>query len=260
MASRRDPLDALARFTQALDVIDPFEGIEWNEGSKEECSVIIWPRYNKMIEIWRDLVRDMLKEAIEEILNSPSLSPTEAVRLRGLIERCLLPTSPESVIPIFSRIDSILGEISGMAQNTALIIHSNSKEFGVYDFFKETKSTPFIVDTHDALDDLVRMYYGMHCFMSGTNPAFFDSLGDTCPMLKKEGAKLFERKKLFQDVYGKLPGDFLHYFFKCVCTCKPDDPPYIHPNACKNLQRFLRELAPRLHSAIRQSVQHSFNL
>jgi len=277
MASKPDPLDALTRFTQALDRIDPFEDVHWqkNDFSKMISSQKIWPRYHQMIELWRDLVRDMLRESIEEVLNFPNLPPTEAIRLGGLIERCLLPTSPESVIPIFSSIDSILGEVIGTAQNMANIIHGSSKEFGEYQYHKEPKLTSFRVRTPEALGELLRMYYGIYCIVSDTNPGFFNSLGDTCPMLIKEDAEDDERKKVFQNVYGyfeisarklsfkeafkrKKPGDLIHYFFRCVCQFEAFAT--IHPNSCKNLQRFLRELAPRLHTAIRQSVQSFFKL
>jgi len=265
MASRPDPLSLALHDTllHHIEGIDPSEGIIWSrdQAAKEESSLKIWPKYNQVMELWSEIVRNILKMSVEQCLNSSSLPHYEAARLRGLMHTYLLPYSIEPVTPIFSGvngIDYIMEEITGVPQNMAHSVHCSNRVFGAYIY--ERKSCDLNIASSKSLDDLLRMYYGLYGLMSGADPEFFDNLGKLSPMFKKQDVRSDERKQQFIAAYGYHPGDLMHYFYRCVCCNVPPRIPFIHPSSCKNMQSLLLELAPRLRTAVKQTVSKRFNL
>lgn len=261
---------------------------------KETNSQMLWPFYNHLVEKWEVFVRDLLKETVEvvytklsdsdsadtnphlqEIVSCALLhhSSNETIHQLGAMEmsRHILPRPDlwkdivdsykkhlldkcDEVHPIFdggNGIDKMFKMIFGtntcsLSQAVVPIEHKFYYHFGG----SKSEKTTFSLPSVEILSALLHYYYGAHCISTGKNSEYFSEL-DIEPFS-------LPIKPRFQACFGKIPGDFLHYFFKIIDDYKAKA--YLDFNMLRSAREFFHVLAHALCEAVSKFIKEHFDI
>ncbi len=107
------------------------------------------------------------------------------------------------------------------------------------------------LDCAEKLSTMLYLYYEVYCITSEKRLKDFSEV-------EYELFRLPTIKPKFQEKFGEIPGDFLHYLFKNVTEYKKDA--YLYYNMYRNTREFFLVLAVALYDAVSKFIKEHFDI
>ena len=275
---------------------DESEQKEYDHFIKEENSKMLWPFYNHLVEKWEIFVKELLKETVEVVFGKLALklvqcdgtdlnphlqsivycsllhhSSNKVIHQQGaaIMSSYLLPhpellkdiidsykkhllTKCEEVVCVFEGANGI-DETFKIIFNVNTFFLSNSVlplQHTYHYWNKKNKRVPLLINSVDNLSALLHFYYGVHCISSGKNSEYFSEMN--CEPFR------LPIKSKFQECFGEIPGDFLHYFFRNVSEHKKEA--YIYYKGYLCAREFFNVLTHALYDAVSKFIKEHFDI
>ncbi len=275
---------------------DEVEQKKHDHSRKVANSQMLWPFYKQLVEKWEIFVRDLLKEAVEVVYNKlcESDNTDSNPHLQAIVARSLLHHSSndeplhrqgasemsshllshpdlwrdiverykkhllskcDEVVCVFDGVSGI-NETFKMLFNTSTFCLSqallpiNCPHYYKYDYDLIPKETTVSLDCAEKLSTMLYLYYEVYCITSEKRPK----------NVSEVEYELFRLpiKPQFQERFGEIPGDFLHYFYRMVFQYKKEA--YLYFNMYKNTREFFFVLAVALCDAVSKFIKEHFDV
>ncbi len=274
---------------------DEVEQQKHHHSRKEANSQMLWPFYKQLVEKWELFVRDLLKEAAEVVYNKlcESDNTDSNPHLQAIVTRSLLHHSSNEPLHrqgasemsshllshpdlwrdivesykkhLLAKCDEVIcvfNGVSGINETFKMLFNSstfylsqavlpvNCLYYYTYNYHLIPKETALSLDCAEKLSTMLYLYYEVYCITSEKRPKKFSEV--ECDLFR------LPIRPQFQESFGEIPGDFLHYFYRNVLQYKKEA--YLYFNMYKNTREFFFVLAVALCDAVSKFIKERFDI
>ncbi len=274
---------------------DEVEQQKLERSRKVANSQMLWPFYKQLVEKWELFVRDLLKGAVEVVYNklcesdntdsNPHLqaivthsllhhSSNEPIHRQGASEmsshllshpdlwRDIVESYKKHLLSKCDEVVCVFDGVSGINETFKMLFNTstfclsqavlpiNCPYYYKYYYYDTPKETALSLDCAEKLSSMLYLYYEVYCITSEKRLKDFSEVE----------YELFRLpiKPQFQESFGEISGDFLHYFYRNVFQYKKEA--YLYYNMYRNTREFFFVLAVALCDAVSKFIKEHFDI
>ncbi len=264
MAEKPDEVASVSQCTVLVNLLKEFQdhdvdsrklvkrnSFKDDHSRKMTNSEILWPVYNDLVEKWAVFVKELLKETVEAVF--AKLAQCDGTDLnyskKHLLAKC------DEVVCVFDGATGIDKIFQMLLKDSTISLSKEVLPLQLnfcysYSSSPGIEKTPFEINSVDNLSALLHFYYGVHCISSGKNSEYFSEMN--CKPFR------LPIKSKFQECFGEIPGDFLHYFYKNVKDYKQKA--YIYHAGYSCAREFFNVLTHALYDAVSKFMKEHFDI